>query len=300
MEERLQKIMAQAGIGSRRDCEVLIISGRVTVNGLVAVIGQKAEAKTDKILVDGNLVKPPAQKVYIALNKPRMVLSTVEAEAGDNRQTVRDLVPLTERLYPVGRLDFDSEGLVLMTNDGNLAQRLTHPSYEHEKEYRVLVASQPDEDQLGKWRRGVVMEDGYKTLPAEVRIEGSAGKGSWLRVIMREGRKRQIREIGSLIGLPVVRIVRIRIGSVHLGQLKAREWRYLAPEEVAALMGETNGPRRPRPSNRNGRRNFNHRPPETTSERPPRRARPVSNRPPETTSERPPRRARPVSNRPKK
>lgn len=237
MEERLQKILAQAGLGSRRDCEELILAGRVRVNGSVAVIGQKADPATDKITFDGNSVKAPEQKIYIALHKPRMVLSVVEAERDDTRQTVRDLVPVKERLYPVGRLDFDSEGLILMTNDGDLANELTHPSRGHQKEYRVLVARHPDEKQLATWRRGVVLEDGYKTMPAEVRLDGMAGKGAWLRITMREGRKRQIREIGSLLGLPVARIVRVRIGTLRLGTLKPKEWRYLSADEVADLKG---------------------------------------------------------------
>jgi 23S rRNA pseudouridine2605 synthase len=125
-----------------------------------------------------------------------------------------------------------------MTNDGELANQLTHPRYGHEKEYRVLVARHPDEAQLATWQRGVVLEDGYRTQPAQVRVEELAGKGAWLRVIMREGRKRQIREVGSRLGLPVVKIIRIRIGSLRLGSLKPREWRHLTPEEVAALKGQ--------------------------------------------------------------
>ncbi|MCS6994214.1 MAG: rRNA pseudouridine synthase [Anaerolineales bacterium] len=238
MEERLQKILAQAGLGSRRDCEELIRAGRVRVDGAVAVLGQKANPVSAKITVDGRPIQPPEQKVYIALHKPRFVLTTVEPEPGDMRRTVRDLIPVSERLFPVGRLDFDSEGLVLMTNDGALAQKLTHPSHGHEKEYRVLVARHPDQEQLEIWRRGVVLEDGYKTQPAEVRVESQAGKGMWLRVIMKEGRKRQIREIGAKLGLPVVRILRVRIGSLRLGTLKPGEWRYLTQQEVAALKGE--------------------------------------------------------------
>ncbi len=238
MEERLQKILAQAGHGSRRDCEELILAGRVRVNGAVAIIGQKANPAVDKISVDGNAVKTPEQKIYIALHKPRMVLSVVEAEPDDNRQTVRDLVPVTERLYPVGRLDFDSEGLILMTNDGDLANELTHPSKGHEKEYRVLVAKHPDPEQLATWRRGVVLADGYKTQPVSISAEGMSGKGAWLRIVMREGRKRQIREIGSLLGLPVARILRVRIGTLRLGTLKAKEWRYLTTEEILELKGK--------------------------------------------------------------
>lgn len=237
-EERLQKILAQAGLGSRRACEELITAGRVKVNGVVAVIGQKADITKDRITVDGRTIQPPEQKIYIALHKPRYVLSTVEPEAGDTRQTVRDLIPIRARLYPVGRLDFDSEGLVLMTNDGDLAQKLTHPSFGHQKEYRVLIARHPDEKQLATWQRGIVMADGYKTAPAKVRIESLKGKGAWLRVVMQEGRKRQIREIGSLLGLPVVKIIRVRIGSLHLGLLKAGQWRRLTAEEVKALRGK--------------------------------------------------------------
>jgi len=237
-EERLQKILAQAGYGSRRACEELITAGRVKVNGVVAVIGQKADITKDRITVDGRTIQPPEQKIYIALHKPRYVLSTVEPEAGDTRQTVRDLIPIRARLYPVGRLDFDSEGLVLMTNDGDLAQKLTHPSFGHQKEYRVLIARHPDKKQLEAWQRGIVLADGYKTAPAEVRIESLKGKGAWLRIIMQEGRKRQIREIGSLLGLPVVKIIRVRIGTLRLGSLKVGQWRELMAEEVKALRGK--------------------------------------------------------------
>ena len=241
MEERLQKIMAQAGLGSRRDCEEYIIAGRVRVNGQLAVIGQKADPVSDTVTLDGRAIKPAESKVYVALHKPRYVLSTVDAEQGDSRQTVRDLVPVSERLYPVGRLDFESEGLVLMTNDGELAQKLTHPSHGHSKEYRVLLARQPDSEQIATWQRGVVLEDGYKTQRAEIRIESLAGKGAWVRIVMREGRKRQIREIGAMLALPVVRIVRIRIGNLLLGDLKPAEWRHLTPIEVKALKEDRPG-----------------------------------------------------------
>ncbi|HLO14885.1 MAG TPA: pseudouridine synthase, partial [Anaerolineales bacterium] len=174
---------------------------------------------------------------YIALYKPRMVLSTVEGERGDDRKTVRDLVDSPQHVYPVGRLDFESEGLILMTNDGDLANKLTHPSFGHEKEYRVLLARRPEQEQLEAWRRGVVLEDGYKTAPADVRFETAQGKGAWVRVIMGEGKKRQIREICKQLGLPVVRIVRIRIGSLRLGNLKPRQWRYLTMQEIDELKG---------------------------------------------------------------
>lgn len=238
MEERLQKILAQSGYGSRRGSELMIQAGRVRVNGQVAILGQKADPAKDKIMVDGKPLPAAEMLTYVALYKPRNVLSTVEREDGDGRQTVRDLIPLEGHLYPAGRLDYDSEGLVLMTNDGELTNRLTHPRYGHEKEYRVLLARRPDEAQLATWRRGVVLEDGHKTAPADVRFESTSGKGAWVRVIMGEGRKRQIREIGKLLGLPVVRIVRLRIGDLRLGKLKPRQWRHLTSEEVAALKGK--------------------------------------------------------------
>lgn len=233
MKERLQKILARAGYGSRRACEEIVAAGRVRVNGQIASLGDSADLETDKIQLDGRLIVASEPLVYIALYKPRGVISAVSSP--DPRPTVRSLVDVSEKVYPVGRLDVDSEGLILLTNDGNLANRLTHPRYGHEKEYRVLVARRPDEVQLNTWRRGVVMEDGYRTQPVQLTVETPAGKGIWLRVIMREGRKRQIRETGALLGLPVVKIIRVRIGSLHLGNLKPRQWRNLTPQEVQAL-----------------------------------------------------------------
>lgn len=239
MPERLQKILAQAGYGSRRASEDFITAGRVRVNGQIAQLGQKADPQKDKITVDGKPIAAAEQWIYIALNKPRFVLSTVEHERGDDRQTVRDIVDVPGNIYPVGRLDFESEGLVLMTNDGDLTNRLTHPKFGHTKEYKVLVAKRPDHDQLEAWKRGVVLEDGYKTAPAEVRFDSAQGKGAWLRVVMGEGRKRQIREICKQLGLPVVRILRVRIGPLRLGNLKSRQWRYLTTKEVEELKQST-------------------------------------------------------------
>ncbi len=236
MQERLQKLLAQAGYGSRRGCEEFITAGRVRVNGQVAVLGQKADLAVDKVTMDGKPLAAREKLTYIALYKPRNIISSVDDEVG--RKTVRDLIPEVERLYPVGRLDWDSEGLILMTNDGDLTNKLTHPRYGHRKEYKVLVARRPDPEQIQTWRRGVVLEDGYKTAPADVYVEAGAGKGAWLRVTMGEGRKQQIREIGSLLGLPVVRIVRLRIGTLLLGNLKPGTWRHLTESEVQELKGE--------------------------------------------------------------
>jgi len=238
MEERIQKIMARAGIASRRACEEYILQGRVKVNGKIAEIGQKADPDTDQITLDGKRIRDADSLIYIALNKPRFVLSSVENEKGDPRQTVRDLIPMAERLYPVGRLDFESEGLILMTNDGELAQKLTHPSHGHSKEYSVLLARQPDTEQLETWRRGVVLTDGYKTQKVDIRLVSLAGKGAWVKVVMSEGRKRQIRETASLLGLPVVKIIRTRIGRLRLGTLKPGEYRNLTQDEIAELKSE--------------------------------------------------------------
>jgi 23S rRNA pseudouridine2605 synthase len=233
MEERLQKILARSGYGSRRSCEEIISAGRVRVNGQLAGLGDKADLIGDMITVDGRALKKVEELVYVALYKPRGVISTVSDP--ELRPAVRNLVPVEGTLYPVGRLDFDSEGLILMTNDGELANQLTHPRYEHEKEYRVLVATHPDGNQLAAWRRGVVLEDGYRTQPAGVYVERKHGKGAWMRVTLKEGRKRQIREMGKLTGLPVVRIIRVRIGNLQLGNLKPKEWRYLTPSEVSGI-----------------------------------------------------------------
>ncbi|GAB4579108.1 MAG: hypothetical protein Fur0022_18460 [Anaerolineales bacterium] len=244
MEERLQKILARAGLGSRRDCDALIEKGRVTVNGRVAEPGTKADPHKDTILVDGRRINAPEPLRYLALHKPRGVISTVDSP--DPRPTVLDMVPSDTRLFPVGRLDTESEGLILLTNDGDLANRITHPRFGVEKEYRALVSGRPDEKQLEAWRHGVVLEDGHRTLPAKVRVEEVSGENTWLRIVMHEGRKRQIREIGAQIGLPVLRLIRVRIGTLQLGHLKLREWRHLSPEEIKALKNLT-GNVKPKP-----------------------------------------------------
>ena len=239
MEERLQKILAEAGFGSRRTCETYISAGRVRVNGQTAILGSKADPEKDKITLDGSPIPKPEPKVYVALHKPRGVLSAVEAP--DPRPTVRDLIPLPGTLYPVGRLDVDSEGLILLTNDGELANQLSHPKFGHEKEYLVLVAHQPDEKQLAAFRHGIILEDGYRTAPAKVFLESTHGKGAWLNITLREGRKRQIRETCAQVGLPVVRILRVRMGTLRLGNLKPRDWRYLSAAEIKALKDSSKG-----------------------------------------------------------
>lgn len=236
MDARVQKILSEAGYGSRRSCETLISEGRVQVNGHVIKLGDKAELGKDQITVDGKKVKSLSDKVYIALNKPRGVLS--DFDPADPRKTVFDLVPEHQHLFSVGRLDLESEGLILLTNDGELANRLTHPRYGHEKEYRVFVIHEPDEKQLSAWRRGVFLDDGKRTLPAKVFVEKVEKSGTWIKIIMKEGKKRQIREVGKLLGLPVDKIIRTRINTLELGNLKSRQWRYLSKGEVNSLKAQ--------------------------------------------------------------
>lgn len=236
-QERVQKVLAAAGYGSRRACEKLIEAGRVKVNGKVIHLGDQADPAKDSISVDGKLIRKTIEKIYIALNKPKGYLSDIDLN--HPRPTVNDLIGISEPLFAVGRLDLDSEGLILMTNDGKMANRLTHPRYEHEKEYEVFVITQPDQEQLDIWRRGVVMEDGYRTLPAKVEVINNANNGTWLRITLKEGKKRQIRKVGSRIGMPVGKIKRVRIGPLKLGKLRSGEWRYLTEREVQKLMEYT-------------------------------------------------------------
>lgn len=243
-EERIQKLLAQAGYGSRRACEEFLTEHRVTVNGKVAELGAKADPIRDVIKVDGKRVHFESKRIYLALNKPIGVVTTNADEFG--RQTVRELIPIAGHLFPVGRLDADSEGLVLLTNDGDLANALTHPRYEHEKEYRVLVEGEPSESTLNSWRRGVLLE-GQMTAPARVDVI-DAGRGqTWLRVIMHEGRKRQIREVAGMLGHRVKYLQRVRIGPIRLTNLKVGEWRHLSASEVKLLQGliEPRAPKRP-------------------------------------------------------
>jgi len=233
--ERLQKLMAAAGLGSRRGCEQMIEEGRVLVNRKTATIGMSADPAVDRITVDGAVLPTPALLQTFALHKPRGVISSLAPQG--NRATVRDLLPVKGRFFPVGRLDMDSEGLILLTNDGELAQRISHPRYQVEKVYRVLVARRPSEEQFEIWRRGVVLEDGVRTSPMDVVFESPEGRGAWLRVVMHEGRKHELREIGRRIGLPVVRIIRKKIGDLALEGLRPGQFRELTPAEIASLRG---------------------------------------------------------------
>jgi 23S rRNA pseudouridine2605 synthase len=234
--ERLQKLLAAAGYGSRRACEDYVSAGRVRVNGKTAQLGDKADPQSDRITVDGEPLVIE-QLVYIVLNKPRGVVSSLDAQG--ERDTVRDLVRVPQRVYPVGRLDVLSEGLVLLTNDGDLTNRLTHPRYGHEKEYRVFVLGEVGGELMRTWSRGVVIKDeegkSEKTAPARVEIEKRSGEGCWLRVIMREGKKHQIRRVAETLGLYVSRLIRVRFGTLELGNLATGSWRNLTRSEIDAL-----------------------------------------------------------------
>ena len=233
-KERLQKILSKHGYGSRRACEKLIADNQVKINGRIAKLGDRGNIAEDSVEVDGiPISKTAIKKIYIALNKPKRVLSEIKKQ--DDRRTVVDIVALDKYLFIIGRLDYLSEGLILLTNDGELANRLTHPRYEHEKEYSVLINTKPDQKQLRAWRRGVVLNNGYQTLTTQVSIVKQNKHNTWLKIIMKEGKKRQIREIGKLLGLPVKRIIRTRIATIEMDTLKVGEWRYLSDREIRKL-----------------------------------------------------------------
>ncbi len=231
--ERLQKILARAGYGSRRACEEMIAQGRVTVDGRIARLGEKADPTRQEIRVDGALLRKEAEPpTYIALYKPRGVISTVHDPQG--RPTVRDYIPLPQRLYPVGRLDADSEGLILMTNDGEITQRLTHPRYRHPRVYRVLVRGIPSAATLRLWERGLRLEDGPARFD-EVRIESQEKDRAWLRVSIHEGRKHLVRRTVAALGHPALRLIRVEMGPIGLGNLTPGQWRRLTQGEIRAL-----------------------------------------------------------------
>lgn len=232
LRERLAKYLARAGVASRRRAEGLISAGRVAVNGRV-VTGPAFNVDPDRdlVTVDGEVVRPEP-KVYLMLHKPPGYVSTVSDTHG--RPTVIDLVPRMARLYPVGRLDADSEGLLLLTNDGELTMLLTHPRYHVPRTYRVWVAGIPTGTELERLARGVALEDG-PTAPARVRLVRAVRGEAVLEMTLFEGRKRQVRRMCEAIGHPVRRLLRVGLGPLHLGDLPPGRWRELRPDEVAVL-----------------------------------------------------------------
>ena len=225
--------MSQAGFGSRRESEAAISAGRVTVNGRTARLGEKADLQSDIIKVDGIRLQL-AEQVCIKLNKPKGVISSTEDEMKAGRTTVRDLVDYPGFLFLVGRLDKQSEGLMLLTNDGQLTHRLTHPSFEHEKVYHVELEGILTDEAIQLWREGVML-DGRKTSPAKIELIRRDGDRTRLVITLREGRKRQIRRLAAALGHPVLRLCRTAIGPIELGDLKSGEWRQLDPEEQSIL-----------------------------------------------------------------
>jgi len=231
--ERLQKVLARVGIGSRRTCESLIAEGRVVVDGEVAVLGRRVDPGTARIFVDGAPVGTRSDLVHYLLYKPVGVVTTADDPQG--RPTVVEIVPLEPRVFPVGRLDTDTEGLLLLTNDGELAHRLTHPSYGVEKEYVAEVDGVPTRATLRHLREGINLEDG-PTAPARAVIVGDAqGSVALLRLTIHEGRNRQVRRMCEAVGHPVRRLVRTRIGPIADRTLEPGAWRPLAISEVRAL-----------------------------------------------------------------
>ncbi|MCL5024396.1 MAG: rRNA pseudouridine synthase [Nitrospirae bacterium] len=240
MEKRLQKILSEMGIASRRNAEELIREGKVTVNGKVAVIGIKADPERDYIKVGGKLIAGPgrsrAQKVYLMFHKPKGVVTTLRDPEG--RPAVADFVKeLRYSVFPVGRLDYDSEGLLLLTNDGDFANAVLHPSREIAKTYLVKVSGVPEEEKLAKLRRGVKLEDG-PTLPARVKRIRRSENNSWIEMTIHEGRKRQIRRMLEKVGHVVLKLKRTAIDGLKLGDLKPGELRHMTPEELRMIKKE--------------------------------------------------------------
>jgi 23S rRNA pseudouridine2605 synthase len=231
--ERLQKVLAHAGLASRRKCEIIIAQGRVTVNGeRITSMGYLVDPGRDEIRVDGRIVSAPSSPEYWKLYKPVGVVSTAQDDRG--RTTVLDLVPSQRRLYPVGRLDLDSEGLVLLTDDGEAAQLLMHPSYEHPKEYRVLVEGTLSREVIAKLSAGVSLEDGAAAADS-VRVGPTEDGKQWLAIALHQGRKRQVRRMLEAVGLKVARLVRTKLGPLVLGDLAPGEAVELDENEVGAL-----------------------------------------------------------------
>jgi len=239
MEERLQKILAKMGIASRRGAEEIILEGRVTVNGEPAILGMKADMTKDHIKLDGKLLTRPEPKVYLMFNKPKGVITTLSKT--EERPAVREyLKKIRYRVFPVGRLDFDSEGLLLLTNDGDFAHSILHPSKKIPKTYHVKIKGVIEDDKIEKLKRGVKLEDGM-TSPSKVKKLRKAEENSWIEITIYEGKKRQVRRMLEKVGHPVLKLKRVRINGINLGNLLPGEIRYLTPEEVSKIKKEIVG-----------------------------------------------------------
>ena len=234
--ERLQKILSRAGIASRRHAEEMISAGRVTVNDrVVDELGTRVDPAVDEIRVDGRPISLAGERVYLALNKPAGFVSTARDPHG--RRTVMELVPDVAGLFAVGRLDYESEGLLVFTTDGEWAQQVAHPRYESEKEYVVEVAGRPRPATVARLRAPLELGEGEWSTGADVRLEGVAADRAMLRIVLHEGRNRQIRRMMEAVGHPVLRLVRVRVGAIHLGTLRPGDWRYLTHAEIVTTAG---------------------------------------------------------------
>lgn len=236
--ERLQKIISRSGIASRRHAEEMILEGRVSLNGrIVRELGTKADPEKDHIKVDGKLINPNQPKRYIILNKPRGYITSLSDREG--RPTVVDLLKgVRTKVYPVGRLDYDTEGLLLLTNDGDLANAIMHPKRKITKTYHVKVNGILDENDISRLKTGIRLKEG-RTRPAEIKRLRKTNENSWIEMIIHEGRKRQIRRTLEGIGHPVLKLKRIKIGFLELGGIEAGKYRYLTSEEVLRLKAMT-------------------------------------------------------------
>lgn len=226
----MQKILAAAGVASRRKAEVLIEQGRVTVNGKVATIGQSADASKDRIAVDGHVIQAE-QNVYILLNKPKNIVTTLSDEQG--RTTVRDFIDVPERVFPVGRLDRNATGLVLLTNDGALANRMMHPRYETAKTYVATLSSAVNPGLLGRLEKGVVVEDQKVLVRDPKKLPGNR-----VEITIHEGRKHIVKKLFVKLGTHVDALERTKLGPLEIGKLKLGEWRTLSADEIKALKKE--------------------------------------------------------------
>lgn len=232
MKERLQKILSARGVASRRKAEEIITAGRVSVNGVTASLGDTADPELDQIAVDGKNIPSPQKKVYIMLHKPRGFVTTLSDEKG--RRNAAELVAdCGVRVYPVGRLDMDSEGLLLFTNDGDFANRLMHPRHEVNKTYHVTVKGYTDTN-LELLKRSVTL-DGYTIQAPDVRLLAHEGEKARIEVVIHEGRNRQVRRMCAMAGMEVTRLIRVAEGDLKLGDLPAGKWRYLSDSEIAGL-----------------------------------------------------------------
>lgn len=231
--ERLQKYLAECGIASRRKCEQLILDGKIKVNGTVIKnLGIKIDPDKDIVEYDGRVVAKVQHNIYIMLNKPTGFITTVKDQFG--RPSVLDIIKIKDRIYPVGRLDCDTSGLLLLTNDGDIANKLMHPKHEIDKVYIAKIRGIPDDKDLDRFRNGLLL-DNRLTAKAKIEILKKINNDALVKIVIHEGRNRQIRRMCKLIGHPVMTLKRIKIGDLELGNLKVGQWRYLSGEEVQYL-----------------------------------------------------------------